>query len=164
MRFRTLPRADWNGVLCLTGSVLAFGSVPLFLRHFSSHLDAWTVNGVRYATAALIWLPVILSPAAQGSQLATCMASRGAPGCAFHVDARLCPCRRVGDAVILQERPLDRNVGHRGGRAADRGPRHAMDDGYEFLAEGNHRVVVAYGRKRAGTTWGVRYAGRMDHR
>jgi len=60
MRFRTLPRADWNGVLCLTGSVLAFGSVPLFLRHFSSHLDAWTVNGVRYATAALIWLPVIL--------------------------------------------------------------------------------------------------------
>lgn len=46
--------------LCLVGSVLGFGLVPIFLRYFANTLDAWTVNGVRYSVGALFWLPFLL--------------------------------------------------------------------------------------------------------
>lgn len=51
---------QWIALLCLGGSILAFASVPLFIRHFAAWLDPWTVNGVRYGTAAAIWLPIAL--------------------------------------------------------------------------------------------------------
>lgn len=35
-------------------------SVPLFLRYFAEHIDAWTSNGWRYAVAALFWAPILL--------------------------------------------------------------------------------------------------------
>ncbi|MFC1461599.1 DMT family transporter [Verrucomicrobiota bacterium] len=48
-------------ILCLTGSLLCYSSVPLFIKHFSSFLDAWTVNGVRYLTASVVLaLPVFM--------------------------------------------------------------------------------------------------------
>jgi len=34
-------------VFVLGLSVLCFSSVPLFLKHFTGFLDAWTVNGIR---------------------------------------------------------------------------------------------------------------------
>jgi len=40
--------------------MFCFGSVPVFLRRFSIYLDLWTVNAVRYSTAALFWLPFVL--------------------------------------------------------------------------------------------------------
>ncbi len=40
--------------------VLVWGSMPLFLKHFTDFLDAWTVNGVRYTVAVLFWLPFVL--------------------------------------------------------------------------------------------------------
>ncbi len=49
--------------LAMAISIVGFSSVPLFLKHFTHHLDAWTVNGLRYGVAALIWSPVILSNA-----------------------------------------------------------------------------------------------------
>lgn len=41
-------------------TLAGWSSVPLFLRHFSHSVDAWTSNGWRYGFAALLWLPVIL--------------------------------------------------------------------------------------------------------
>ena len=46
--------------ICLAGAVLGFSSVPLFIKHFSASLDAWTVNAVRYSTASAILAPVAL--------------------------------------------------------------------------------------------------------
>ncbi len=41
-------------------AILAWASVPLLLKSFTQRLDAWTVNGLRYAFAALFWLPFVL--------------------------------------------------------------------------------------------------------
>ena len=41
-------------------AILFWSSVPLLLKYFTHRLDAWTVNGLRYAFAALFWLPFVL--------------------------------------------------------------------------------------------------------
>ena len=46
-------------VPALIAAVLAWGSFPLFLKHFTAFLDAWTVNGVRYLVGALLLLPAL---------------------------------------------------------------------------------------------------------
>jgi drug/metabolite transporter (DMT)-like permease len=45
--------------LALLGAILFWSSVPLFLKYFTTRLDAWTVNGVRYGFAALLLLPAV---------------------------------------------------------------------------------------------------------
>jgi drug/metabolite transporter (DMT)-like permease len=45
---------------CVACSVFTYGSVSIFLRFFKDYLDAWTVNAVRYAIAAMILLPFVL--------------------------------------------------------------------------------------------------------
>ena len=52
--------AERKGVPFLVAAVLTFGSIPLFLKHFTAFLDAWTVNGLRYGMAALFWLPFVI--------------------------------------------------------------------------------------------------------
>lgn len=52
------------GTIVLT--LVGWSSIPLFLRHFASLLDPWTVNGWRYTMSALLWLPVILLACARG--------------------------------------------------------------------------------------------------
>jgi len=47
-------------VLCLVAALVGFGVIPIFLRSLTRHLDAWTVNAVRYSTAALFWLPFVV--------------------------------------------------------------------------------------------------------
>ena len=58
---------------CLAGAVFGFATIPIVLRYFSSTLDAWTVNGVRYSVGALFWLPFLLlldrSPVSTGRVL-----------------------------------------------------------------------------------------------
>ena len=46
----------------LAATILAWSTVPLILRYFSqhTHLDAWTVNGIRYAFTVLFWLPYVV--------------------------------------------------------------------------------------------------------
>ena len=44
----------------LVTNVLIWSSMPLFLKHFTHILDAWTVNGTRYTVAVLFWLPAVL--------------------------------------------------------------------------------------------------------
>ncbi len=44
---------------CLA-AIACFSCIPVFLRHLRHYLDAWTVNAVRYGTAALFWLPTVV--------------------------------------------------------------------------------------------------------
>ena len=58
-----MPRSD-NGkltaLLCLLATMLGWGCIPVVLRYMTGYLDAWTVNGVRYAVGALFWLPFVI--------------------------------------------------------------------------------------------------------
>ena len=45
---------------CTAAAILCFSGVPVVLRHLTEYLDSWTVNAVRYSTAALFWLPYVL--------------------------------------------------------------------------------------------------------
>jgi drug/metabolite transporter (DMT)-like permease len=47
-------------VISCLAAVLCFGSIPVVLRHLATYADAWTVNAVRYSTAALFWLPFVV--------------------------------------------------------------------------------------------------------
>ena len=42
------------------GSIVCYGITPVFLKYFVDYLDPWTVNGVRYTTGALFWLPFVV--------------------------------------------------------------------------------------------------------
>lgn len=55
-----MSRSRWLPFAALLGAILCWSSVPLFLKHFTAELDAWTVNGVRYAIAAVLLLPFTL--------------------------------------------------------------------------------------------------------
>jgi len=61
---------DSNGkyvaLLCLFACAIGWGSIPVFLKHFTTHLDAWTVNGVRYSVGALFWLPFVVALSRRG--------------------------------------------------------------------------------------------------
>ena len=55
------PQRDMTvPVLCAVAAMLCFGGVPVCLKYLTGYLDAWTVNAVRYSTAALFWLPFVL--------------------------------------------------------------------------------------------------------
>lgn len=47
-------------IILIVMTLLGWSSVPLFLKHFSHSIDAWTGNGWRYGFSALLWAPVIL--------------------------------------------------------------------------------------------------------
>ena len=48
------------GTLTIVLTLVAWSSVPLFLRHFVDLIDPWTSNGWRYGFAALLWAPVLV--------------------------------------------------------------------------------------------------------
>ena len=52
--------AKATAVACLVVATLCWGSIPIFLRYFTNFLGPWTVNGIRYSTAAVFWLPFVL--------------------------------------------------------------------------------------------------------
>ena len=59
---RSEPPSDKStGLICLGMALLCFASVPVFLKYFTSILDSWTVNGVRYTIGTLFWMPFVLS-------------------------------------------------------------------------------------------------------
>jgi drug/metabolite transporter (DMT)-like permease len=49
-----------SGVGLIVTTLLAWSSVPLFLRYFTAYVDAWTTNGFRYGISALIWTPWLI--------------------------------------------------------------------------------------------------------
>ena len=48
-------------ILAVVSMVVCWASVPLFLKHFTANLDAWTVNAVRYGVASVLLLPFAIS-------------------------------------------------------------------------------------------------------
>lgn len=56
-----------TGIATLLLTLLAWSATPLFLVHFSKHIDAWTSNGWRYLVAAAIWAPLLIWHAARGT-------------------------------------------------------------------------------------------------
>jgi hypothetical protein len=40
---------------CCLAATMCFSSAPVFLWYLTGYLDSWTVNAVRYGTAALRW-------------------------------------------------------------------------------------------------------------
>ncbi|MBX3374188.1 MAG: DMT family transporter [Phycisphaeraceae bacterium] len=48
------------GILTVFMTLAGWSSVPLFLRHFASSIDAWTSNGWRYGFSALLWAPLVV--------------------------------------------------------------------------------------------------------
>lgn len=53
----------WNrcgGLVMVVMTLIGWSSVPLFIKHFASHIDVWTSNGWRYGFSALLWLPVLI--------------------------------------------------------------------------------------------------------
>ncbi len=50
-----------QAVVALVVSILCWASIPLFLKHFSSLLDAWTLNAYRYSVAAALYLPWLVA-------------------------------------------------------------------------------------------------------
>ena len=40
-------------------TLMCWSSVPLFLRHLSTHVDFWTNNAWRYGASAIFWLPAL---------------------------------------------------------------------------------------------------------
>lgn len=54
-------------VAAVLGSLAGWTAIPLFLKHFTTRIDAWTTNGWRYGFSALLWLPVIVWGLRRGS-------------------------------------------------------------------------------------------------
>lgn len=48
------------GVLTILLTLLGWSSIPLFQKHFSHSVDAWTSNGWRYGFSALLWAPALI--------------------------------------------------------------------------------------------------------
>ncbi len=53
------------GLLCILGVLICWTSAPLFIKTLTAYTDAWTQNFVRYATAAVFWLPLLIYNAAR---------------------------------------------------------------------------------------------------
>jgi len=54
------PHDNLIGAATIILTLIGWSSIPLFLRHFSHSIDAWTANGWRYTFSALIWAPVLV--------------------------------------------------------------------------------------------------------
>lgn len=48
------------GVVMVVMTLVGWSSVPLFLKYFADHIDAWTSNGWRYGFSALLWAPLLI--------------------------------------------------------------------------------------------------------
>ena len=64
---KTQSNFDIKASIALGITVLCWSSVPLFLKYFTTYLDAWTTNGLRYPFAALLLLPFVISAARKGT-------------------------------------------------------------------------------------------------
>lgn len=63
----TEKKYDFAGICFVTGTLLGWASILLFLKHLVPYIDAWTANGWRYGVSALLWLPLLLVGARRGT-------------------------------------------------------------------------------------------------
>jgi len=54
------PHDNLIGAATIILTQVGWSSIPLFLKHFTHSIDAWTANGWRYGFSALLWLPVLV--------------------------------------------------------------------------------------------------------
>lgn len=54
-------------IFLIISTLIGWSVVPLFLKHFSHSIDAWTSNGWRYGFSALLWAPLLVLGATRGS-------------------------------------------------------------------------------------------------
>ena len=54
------PHDNLIGAATIILTLVGWSSIPLFLKHFTDSIDAWTANGWRYGFSALLWLPVLV--------------------------------------------------------------------------------------------------------
>lgn len=57
---KSRPTFSASGVAAIVFTVVGWSSIPLFLKHLSSHMDFWTANGWRYGFSAMMWAPVLV--------------------------------------------------------------------------------------------------------
>ncbi len=50
-----------RGLVLIVVTLLGWSSVTLFLKYFTTYIDAWTANGWRYGISALFWVPVLVA-------------------------------------------------------------------------------------------------------
>lgn len=62
-----MKRAAPLGVMTILLTLLGWSSIPLFQKHFSHSIDAWTSNGWRYGFSALLWAPALVWAARRGT-------------------------------------------------------------------------------------------------
>ena len=49
-----------TGTLTIILTLIAWSSIPLFLKHFADSIDLFTSNGWRYGFSAFLWLPLVI--------------------------------------------------------------------------------------------------------
>lgn len=76
-------------VAAVLGSLAGWTSIPLFLKHFTTSIDAWTGNGWRYGFSALLWAPVLVLGARRGTLPPGLWKAALIPS-AFNVVAQIC--------------------------------------------------------------------------
>ncbi|MBL8745769.1 MAG: DMT family transporter [Phycisphaerae bacterium] len=54
-------------IFLIVSTLVGWSAVPLFLKHFSHSIDAWTSNGWRFGFSALLWAPLLVLGAMRGS-------------------------------------------------------------------------------------------------
>ena len=59
-------KIDIIATLALLGSILCWSTVPLFLKYFTSFIDGWTANGLRYPVVVFLYLPWLIYFARKG--------------------------------------------------------------------------------------------------
>ena len=67
-----MKKKPWAAIVALVAAVLSWGSIPLFLKHFTVSMDAWTVNGARYIVGTILMLPALrgaFRPEPEGTSL-----------------------------------------------------------------------------------------------
>lgn len=62
-----MKRAAPIGVMTILLTLLGWSSIPLFQKHFSHSIDAWSSNGWRYGFSALLWAPALVWAARRGT-------------------------------------------------------------------------------------------------
>ncbi len=69
--------------------VLSWASMPLFLKYLTAYLDGWTVNGLRYFVAVLVWSPAIVILARRGELTRALFRNAWIPACG-HTVGQVC--------------------------------------------------------------------------
>lgn len=55
-----IRKVDFSATFACIGALTFWSLGPIFIKYFTSHLDSWTQNLLRYSVASLVWLPFLI--------------------------------------------------------------------------------------------------------